>query len=135
VLITCHTFAQESKKSSSYDKLKRESSANEMNALLEEAELLRQSAPSEALERVKEALAISLIRQDVVAESRCYILMGDINLGITEWQLARDNFTQAYDKLNTRKIVSAGPVIASLSGLAKANLELGNYSSALENLR
>ncbi len=135
VLITCHTFAQESKKSSSYDKLKRESSANEMNALLEEAELLRQSAPSEALERVKEALAISLIRQDVVAESRCYILMGDINLGITEWQLARDNFTQAYNKLNTRKIVSAGPVIASLSGLAKANLELGNYSSALENLR
>src|SRR5690606_36010550 len=106
---------QESKKSSSYDKIKRESSANQMNALLEEAEMLRESSPSDALERVKDALAISLIRQDVVAEGRCYILMGDINLGIAEWQLARDNFTQAYNKLNTRKVASAAPVIASLS--------------------
>lgn len=135
VLLTFPAFSQKSKKSASYEVLKRESTANEMNTLLEEATVLRESSPSEALERVKEALAISLIRQDVIAESRCYTLMGEINLGISEWQLARDNFSQAYARLNTLKVVVAEPLIAALSGLAKANLELGNYSSALENLQ
>ncbi len=134
VLVYGPVFSQKSKKSESYNVLKRDASVQQMNALLEEAVTLQKSSPPEALERVKEALAISLIRQDVVAESRCYILMGEINIGIAEWQLARDNFLQAYAKLMTLKTVTVAPVAAALSGLAKANLELGQYASALENL-
>src|SRR5690606_18758852 len=109
VLLCAATAAvaqKETKKESrpSYSKLKRESSQRELNDLLTEAEAIKNTAPANALNLIKDALAISIVRQDVLAESRCYNLMGEINLEIEEWKLAQDNFSTANSKLDEARL-------------------------------
>ena len=127
---------KETKKSSrpSYSKLKRESSQRELDDLLNRAEALRAEAPNRALDLIKDALAISIVRQDVLAESRCYNLMGEINLGIEEWKLALENFTTSGNKLDEAGLEGTREKHQALAGLAKASIALKNFPAALRYL-
>lgn len=127
---------KETKKESrpSYSKLKRESSQRELNNLLTEAGKIKDEDPANALTLIKDALAISIVRQDVVAESRCYNLMGEINLDIEEWKLALENFSTASSKLDAARLTRVPEKYNALAGLARASVALQDYSAALNSL-
>ena len=118
----------------SYSKLRHESSQRELNNLLNEAEELKVEAPGRALNLIKDALAISIVRQDVLAESRCYNLMGEINLGIEEWKLALDNFLNSNSRLDEAGLGNAPEKYKALAGLARAAMALQDYPTALRYL-
>jgi tetratricopeptide (TPR) repeat protein len=125
-----NVFAQDKKAESSYDykSLKSRSSRGAADLLLNDAERLKLKNPDESLNKVQEALAISLAENDAFNEARCYILIAEINEGILEWKLARANYLQAHDKLSDNK--SSPEYLKTLKGLGQADLKLGNYYGA-----
>jgi tetratricopeptide (TPR) repeat protein len=105
--------------------------AADVDALIDEAEAAVQSSPKLALEKVKEALAVSISNQDTHAEARCYNLLGQINADILEWKLSLENFLTAKEKLSMSKVVDSGESIRSLLGVATAYLRLNRFDEAL----
>jgi len=85
--------------------------------------------PSLALDKVQEALAISVADGNSLNESKCYLLIGEINEQINEWGLARENYLRAHQILID---YSTQPeYVKVLKGLGKANLELNNFQESL----
>ena len=119
------------KKRGSYSKFKsRSSSEPSAAALLDEADALKVSQPGEALNKVEEALGISVAQGDSFNEGKGYLLIGEINDGIKEWRLALDNYLRAYEKL-TEEFSTTREYRRVLQGLGNANLKLGQYNEAL----
>ena len=120
-----------SKKQDTYKEYQSRSASVNSTQLLEEAELLKATDPAEALNRVREALAISIADKNRLTEAQCYLLIGSINEQINEWYLARENYQKAYRVLTTDH--SATPEYGqSLLGLAMTSLELKEYPVALD---
>ncbi|NOT76286.1 MAG: histidine kinase [Cyclobacteriaceae bacterium] len=122
------------KSSSNYKTYKSRSVANDAKSLLDEASALRQSNPDQALDKVKEALGVSLAQQDELTEAKCYVLLGEINESILEWKLALENYLQAYDKFEKGNTGSR-EYRRMLQGLGTANLMLEKYDDALTYLQ
>jgi tetratricopeptide (TPR) repeat protein/anti-sigma regulatory factor (Ser/Thr protein kinase) len=138
VLCCISGFGQENKvleeKANSYKSFKKRSSAGYASSLLREADKLKENNSTEALNKVQEALAMSIAENDNFNEGKCYLLIGEINIDIEEWKLALENFNQAYSKFSSA--YSKTPEFKrTLLGLGKTNLELGNYQAALVNLQ
>ena len=114
----------------SYKSLQSRSSVNEASRLLREADELKLTSPSDALDKVQEALGMSLAQNDVFNEGKCYLLLGEINEGIQEWKLALDNYTTANQRLSIDYASSAENKKA-LRGLGAMNLKLGLFDEAL----
>jgi tetratricopeptide (TPR) repeat protein len=107
---------------------------NDAAALLEEANELKNSQPGEALNRVEEALGISVAQGDLLNQGKGYLLIGEINENIEEWKLARDNYLRAYERLSVD--YSATPEFRrALQGLGSTNLKLSKYEEALRYLK
>lgn len=127
-------FAQknekESKKSESYKDYRLKSFPDDTKRLLQTADLLKKTNPDEALNKVKEALGLSIAQGDAVNEAKCYLLIGEINENITEWKLALENYIRAYDKLKD-SFSSSGEYRTALQGLGNTNLMLGNFQESL----
>jgi tetratricopeptide (TPR) repeat protein len=85
-----------------------------------------------ALDEVQEALAESIAQGNVFNEGQSYTLLGDINANISEWKLAVQNYEKAYNVLKPAYGAS-DEFKAALQGLAKANMEAGNYQAAVDN--
>ncbi len=128
------TFAQksekQSKKSDSYQDYKLKSSPNDAEQLLKEANSLKTKNPDEALNKVKEALGLSIAQGNSLNEARCYLLIGGINENITEWKLALENYIRAYDKLKG-SFSSTTEYRSALLGLGNSNLRLGYFQESL----
>jgi tetratricopeptide (TPR) repeat protein len=120
---------QESKKNS-YKSLKSRSSQSSIQQLLQEATVLKGTNPAQSLSNIQEALGMSLAQGDVFQEARCYLMLGEINEGIQEWNLALDNYEKAYQKLRSQYEKTA-EYKRALQGLGATNLKLGNYQIAL----
>ena len=118
----------------SYSKLKR-STQDELRTVLRDAESLKEASPQEALEKVKEALAISIAQSNLAGEAQCYTLLGDINMQIGEWKLALENYATAELKVSQSKVVSTEIMLNALMGIGNANLMLGNYQQALSSFK
>src|SRR5688572_27331157 len=126
-LLSWSVSAQEKKKSVSKVKSYKDykaSSIDDAALLLEEAHSLKDKNPGEALNKVQDALGISIATKDVFNEGRCYVLIGEINESIQEWKLARDNYTTAYDRLKSQ-FTATGEYLQTLKGLGNTNLKLG----------
>lgn len=123
----------ESKKES-YKSYKSRSSVSEINRILLEAEQVKSTSPKQALEKVKEALAMSISQSNVMAEAKCYVLLGEINMEIEEWKLALENFRSAQEKLASQKVNDSETFRKSVHGLGKASLMLKDYTNALQYL-
>jgi tetratricopeptide (TPR) repeat protein len=121
-------------KKESYKSLKLRSSSTEIDQLLKEAERLKTKSPGDALKKVQEALGMSLAQQDAFNEGRCYLLLGEINESINEWNLALDSYQQAYQKL-TKDFSSSPEYQRTLIGLGNTHLKLGSYDAALTNFQ
>lgn len=128
-------FAQkdqkESKKPDSYKSYKLRSSADDAGKLLQEATSLMTSNPDEALNKVKEALGLSIAQGDARNEARCYLLIAGINENITEWKLALENYARAYEKLKASFTLTSD-YRKTLQGLGYSNLQLGNFQESLQ---
>ncbi len=128
VLLTINGIAQNKKES--YKSLKSRSTSTIASQLLNEAESLKLKNPDAALDKVKEALAMSIAQEDDFNEGRSYILLAEINEGILEWKLAFENYSRAYEKLSSFGAVPQ--YIATLKGLGNTSLKLGNYETSLQ---
>jgi tetratricopeptide (TPR) repeat protein len=131
LLFTC-AYAQEKKRAESYKDFKSKLSSQNPADLLAEARSLKLSNPSEALDKVQEALGLSLAGKDLFNEAKCYVVLGEINESIEEWKLAMENYSMAYDKLK-RDHKKTDEFKRSISGLANTHRKLGNYSRALSS--
>lgn len=132
VLIGFTSFAQEEKKSSRYQDYKSKLATQQPAELLLEAQRLKVSSPGLALDKVQEALGLSLAGKDVFHEGKCYVVLGEINESIEEWKLAMENYSIAYDKLK-RNYKGTAEFRRAISGLANTHRKLGTYAKALES--
>lgn len=132
LLIAFAAFSQEEKKSKRYEDYKSKLDSHSPAELLQEAQQLKESSPGLALDKVQEALGLSLAGKDVFHEGKCYVVLGEINESIEEWKLAMENYSMAYNKLK-RNYKKTSEFKRALSGLANANRKLGWYTTALEN--
>jgi len=131
ILFAVNSYAQEpAQKKESYKSLKSRSSRLGIEQLLREANELKSSNPSQALNNVQDALGMSIAQSDGFNEAKCYLLLGEINENIQEWGLALDNYERAYQKLSSR-YTSTVEYQHTLHGLGNTYLRLGNYAQAL----
>lgn len=128
-LLAGKCYAQEQKKES-YKSLKSRSSRAGIEQLLREANELKTSNPSQALNNVQDALGMSISESDGFNEAKCYLLLGEINGNIQEWGLALDNYERAHQKLSTAH-TSTVEYQRTLRGLGNTHLKLGNHTLAL----
>lgn len=124
------THAQNPEKKETYKSLKSRSSTTDVGLLLADAENLKDKNPGEALTKVQEALGVSLAQKDQANEGRCYLLLGEINESIEEWNLALENYLRAYQKLNPKTDSALEPK-RILKGLGTTSLKLQKYEDAL----
>jgi tetratricopeptide (TPR) repeat protein len=124
------SFSQNKKAAEVYRDYKSRASTTVDRDLLEEANALKQTNPPKALDKVQEALGISIAQKDLMSEVKCYLLIAEINEGIQEWKLALHNYTNAVEKLSP-KSESTAEYKTALLGLARTNLKLGNFAEAL----
>ena len=106
------------------------SSRTSAEQLLNEAEALKVANPDAALDKVQQALAISVAQGDEFNEGRAYILLAEVNEGILEWKLAYENYLRAKDKLASH--TNSPEYVATLRGLGNMGLKLRDYTSALQ---
>lgn len=147
VLTVSVSFAQQpkeetkdAKKSGKKSQLSRYQSTNSSNDLLRDAEKDVDKDPESALDKVQEALAESIAQNNSFNEARSYLLLGDINARIPEWKLAVQNYQKAYNIFKTAgnskiSFANSDELKRALQGLAKANLEAGNYEASLNNYK
>ncbi|MEI9917218.1 MAG: histidine kinase [Bacteroidota bacterium] len=144
VIVAGFGYAQPPTKSDTQEKKKsklntyRSRSSSSSDDLLNEAEKESAKDPSSALDKVQEALAESIAQNNEFNEGRSYLLLGDINSQIPEWKLAVQNYQKAYDIFKNYRngkssVNGSGEFKRALQGLAKSNLEAGNYQAALNN--
>ncbi len=141
VFLTCAASFSQEKKTESLPKAARESSsryekfksklddAQDPGVLLEEARQLKQTSPADALDKVSEAIGISVAGKDVFNEGKSYIVLGEINESIQEWKLAFENYAIAHDKLK-RRFSKTSEYRQSLFGMASSSLKLGKNEEA-----
>jgi tetratricopeptide (TPR) repeat protein/anti-sigma regulatory factor (Ser/Thr protein kinase) len=130
-LLSIDSIAQ---KKESYKSLQKRSSVSSATRLLDAANELKVSNPKEALNKVEDALAMSIAQNDEQSEGKCYVLIGEINEGIQEWKLALENYNQAYQKLSTFSETTT-EFKKTLQGLGAMNLKLKNYEESLKYYR
>ncbi len=106
------------------------SSRTSAEQLLNEAEALKVKNPDAALDKVQQALAISVAQGDDFNEGRSYILLAEVNEGILEWKLAYENYLRAKGKLASH--TNSPEYIATLKGLGNTGVKLRDYTSALQ---
>src|SRR5688500_6153698 len=106
------------------------SSRTSAEQLLNEAEALTVANPDVALDKVQQALAISVAQGDAFNEGRAYILLARVNEGILEWKLAYENYLRAKDKLASD--TNSPEYVETLRGLGNMALKLRDYASALQ---
>lgn len=129
---TTQVLAQkDEKKADQYKSMKRKFREQSADELINEARKLKENNPGASLNKVEEALGISLAQQDVLSEGKCYVLLGEINEGIHEWKLALENYNNAYDKLKP-EYHGTQDFKNALLGLARTNLGLQNHQQALQ---
>ncbi len=133
--LTIGSFAQKTEKATQSDRYKsfklRSSAKKEAADLLTEAHQLKNNRPAEALNKVEEALGLSIAQQDEFSEGKCYLLLGEINEHIEQWTLALDNYAHAYSKFNSSKRMS-DDYRQALRGLSRMHLQSGNFDTALQ---
>ncbi len=98
--------------------------------MLKKAEGLRVANPDAALDKVQQALAISVVQGDEFTEGLAYILLAEVNEDILEWKLAYENYRRAKGKLEKHK--TSPEYVITLKGLGYTCVKLQDYTSALQ---
>lgn len=104
-----------------------------VDQLLEEAAELMGNNNSVALDKVQEALAISITEEDKFQEAKCYLLLGSINQNIEEWDLSVNSYQSALLILESSYLESL-QYIEALNGMANSYEQLERYSEAIRVL-
>ncbi len=129
--IPCSMVCHAQKEKSSYSSYKKRMAKDDAGDLYRSAESLKTTDPRSALNTLEEALALAIAEENLPTQARCYLLIGEINENISEWQLARQNYQNAWDILKRVNDPSLQDRLKAMKGLGRTNLELGNYESAL----
>jgi tetratricopeptide (TPR) repeat protein len=112
----------------------RSRTSNSSGKLLDDASKEAETNPAAALDKVEDALAESIAKDNTLDEAKSYLLIGDINARIPEWKLALQNYEKAYTILKTYDPASR-EFQNALTGLAKANMEVENYQASVANYK
>jgi hypothetical protein len=100
--VGCQFLYGQGKKAEGYKRYSSKVRVESADDLLADAQVLKDKNPKEALDKVQDALGLSLAEGDILNQGRSYILLGEINEQIEEWKLAAENYATAYDKLTAR---------------------------------
>lgn len=124
-------FGQEKSKKSRYQSLSERNISTEQSVptLLTEAENLIVDDPATALDKVEQALAISITQKSSYNEARCYLILGKINQSLGEMALANQNYQEAYKRLQ-RAYRTTSDFEQVLDRLGQVNYELGQYDES-----
>jgi Histidine kinase len=122
--------SQKMKKQEVYRDYKSRSASTNIAQLLDEAAANKISNPSFALDKVQEALAISVADGNELNQAKCYLLIAEINAQIPEWKFAQENYRKAYQTLS-ENFSSSTEYLQATKGLGKSNLELKAFQEAL----
>lgn len=122
------------KKSSSAESYSKYRSRNAKSAeqLLNEAAKLKEKDPVGALDKLEEAVAVSVAQEDVINEGRSYLMLGEINENAGEWARSLDYFSRALEKFVTARSADREIGLA-LRGRIRANIQLGDADAALND--
>lgn len=104
VLATYGQTEQKAYKSSVYRKEKSSPLQPSVRQLLNEAKLLQEKRPKEAIDKVEEALLISIKSKNTANESECYLVLGEINNHLKQWALATENFNLSESILDKQNL-------------------------------
>jgi tetratricopeptide (TPR) repeat protein len=99
--------------------------------LYQEAESLKSTDARSALNKVEEALALAIAEENLPTQAKCHLLIGEINENISEWQLAQQNYQNAWAILKRINDPPLQDRLKAMKGLGRTNLELANHESAL----
>lgn len=126
-------LAQEKEKKVRYKSLSERSIDTDQQAddLLEKAEGMLSSDPAQALELIEQALATSITQQSPLNEAKCYLLLGKINESQSEFALANQNYSEAYQRL-AKAFAHTLDFQETLEGLGRANEALANYDLSVQ---
>lgn len=119
------------KSSSKLSKIKQPS---DVDLYIKDAKRLKNENPSESLDNLKAALSLSIENKDIIGEAQCYLLIGEINQQIPEWDLAKENFKKAYIILQNNNEYP-DLLRSSLIGLSNSYLNLHDHENALNYLQ
>jgi tetratricopeptide (TPR) repeat protein len=130
--LTTSIVCGQEKKISKYKSLNKRDFSLEQDVpkLLKEAQQLSSIDIKGALDKVEEALALSITQKNILHEAQCYLFMGKINEEIKEWQSAAENYLFALEKL-AKDYSATTEYFQCLNGLAKSFTEMGNLERAL----
>ena len=122
---------EKSEKAAKYKSLSERSISIDQSvpSLLQEADRVKNSDPSKALDLVEQALATSITQKSTYNEAKCYIMLGKINEGLKEPSLAIQNYSDAYQRL-AKSYQRTADFIETLEGLGRANFELKNFNES-----
>jgi len=99
--------------------------------LLREAENIMKTDVEEALDKVEEALALSITQKSTYNEALCYLQLGKINQVIEEWELAVENYENAFQRFESKYRQSTA-FFQTVKGAAYVHTQLTQYSKALQ---
>ena len=123
-------YAQEERREK-YNSLSKRGMKLDQNVprLLEQAEALMVDDPEGALNKVEEALAMSISQKSVFNRARCYMIIARINENIFEWGLVIDNYSLSRSLLKSAYHTTP-EYKQTLKGLGNGYMEVGNYEEA-----
>lgn len=98
--------------------------------LLKEAEAIMVKDPATALDRVEEALALSITQKSVFNEGLCYLQLGKINQVINQWELAVENYENAF-KIFDASYQQTSTYLETVKGAAYALTQLRRHQESL----
>lgn len=130
-------IAQEKKKADVYRDYKTRSSQapdGNVSQLLTEANQLKLNDRKQALDKIQEALGLSIATGDTRNEAKCYLLLGEINESIQEWKLALENYKTAAERLG-RRATKEPDYRKAIFGQANMNLKLANLDEAISQFK
>lgn len=106
-----------------------------MAQLLQDANARKTKDPERALDIIKEALAMSISSENHYNQAKCYVLIGEINESIQEWDLAIENFDLAEAQLILigKGYTNTEEYSRLLIGRGNAYAELEKYITAERN--
>ena len=139
--ISALTSNAQTPKQKAYREYKSRSSSSVTNVgqLIEEAQTIKINQPSKALDKLQEALALSIADGNSEYQAQCYVLIGDINMQIEEWSLAKENYLKVYPLSKPNKITFSSKRMPSainsaniVMGIGNACLQLQRYDEAIK---
>lgn len=138
------SVSAQGKKKGSFSSYGREPVSNQITALLDSARNLSESAPMRAIDKINKAIELSIGENDKANEGLSYLVLGNIQQGLGQDELASDNYKKCIAALTPKGNSKTGKLrsdntsektlFSAWMQLAASQLRLNTPSMALSSI-